>query len=40
MGGPAIEAFLMHLAVVTEKVAASTQNQVLSALLFLYCTVR
>ncbi|MEO1741704.1 MAG: integron integrase, partial [Cyanobacteria bacterium J06629_9] len=35
MGGPEIEAFLTHLAV-TEKVAASTQNQALSALLFLY----
>ena len=38
MGGPEIEAFLTHLAV-TEKVAASTQNQALSALLFLYRTV-
>jgi hypothetical protein len=35
MGVPEIEAFLTHLAVVDE-VAASTQNQALSALLFLY----
>ncbi len=35
MGVPEIEAFLTHLAV-EEKVAASTQNQALSALLFLY----
>ncbi len=35
MGGPEIEAFLTHLAV-QENVAASTQNQALSALLFLY----
>ena len=35
MGAPEIEAFLTHLAV-QEKVAASTQNQALSALLFLY----
>lgn len=35
MGPPQIEAFLTHLAV-GEKVAASTQNQALSALLFLY----
>jgi hypothetical protein len=35
MGVPEIEAFLSHLAV-TEKVCASTQNQALSALLFLY----
>ncbi len=35
MGAPEIEAFLTHLAV-HEKVAASTQNQALSALLFLY----
>ncbi|MBW4523148.1 MAG: integron integrase [Scytolyngbya sp. HA4215-MV1] len=35
MGCPEITAFLTHLAV-TEKVAASTQNQALSALLFLY----
>ncbi len=38
MGGPEIEAFLTHLAV-TKKVVASTQNQALSALLFLYRTV-
>ncbi|NEQ34079.1 MAG: integron integrase [Leptolyngbya sp. SIO4C5] len=35
MGIPEIEAFLTHLAV-QEQVAASTQNQALSALLFLY----
>jgi len=35
MGVPEIEAFLTHLAV-QENVAASTQNQALSALLFLY----
>ncbi len=35
MGAPEIEAFLTHLAV-HENVAASTQNQALSALLFLY----
>jgi site-specific recombinase XerD len=35
MGATDIEAFLTHLAV-QEKVAASTQNQALSALLFLY----
>ncbi|WP_137937605.1 integron integrase [Chitinivorax sp. B] len=35
MGGPEVEAFLTHLAVVGQ-VAASTQNQALSALLFLY----
>jgi integron integrase len=35
MGGPEIEQFLTHLAV-EEKVVASTQNQALSALLFLY----
>ena len=35
MGAPEIEAFLTHLAV-EEKVAASTRNQALSALLFLY----
>ncbi len=35
MGTPEIEAFLTHLAV-EENVAASTQNQALSALLFLY----
>ena len=35
MGVPEIEAFLTHLAV-EQKVSASTQNQALSALLFLY----
>lgn len=35
MGAPEIEAFLTHLAV-NENVAASTQHQALSALLFLY----
>ena len=35
MGGPEVEAFLSHLATVG-RVAASTQNQALSALLFLY----
>ena len=35
MGGPQVEAFLSHLATV-DRVAASTQNQALSALLFLY----
>ena len=35
MGAPEIEAFLTHLAV-DENVAASTQNQAFSALLFLY----
>ncbi len=35
MGVPEIEAFLTHLAV-DQHVAASTQNQALSALLFLY----
>jgi len=35
MGGPEIAAFLTHLAV-NREVAASTQNQALSALLFLY----
>jgi integron integrase len=35
MGGPEIEAFLTHLAVVG-RIAASTQNQALAALLFLY----
>ena len=35
MGVPEIEAFLSHLAV-EGKVAASTQNQALSAILFLY----
>ncbi len=38
MGAPEIEAFLPHLAV-SRNVAASTQNQALSALLFLYRTV-
>ena len=35
MGGPEVEAFLTHLTV-EKNVAASTQNQALSALLFLY----
>src|SRR5687768_9711342 len=35
MGAAAIEAFLTHLSV-QQKVAASTQNQALSSLLFLY----
>lgn len=35
MGAPEVEAFLSHLAV-AGKVAASTQNQAKSALLFLY----
>jgi len=35
MGAAEIEAFLTHLAV-NQHVAASTQNQALSALLFLY----
>ena len=35
MGAPQVEAFLTHLAV-KDNVAASTQNQALSALLFLY----
>jgi len=35
MGAPEVEAFLTHLAV-EEHVAASTQNQAFSALLFLY----
>src|SRR5262249_10850503 len=35
LGAPEIEAFLTHLAV-DEEVAASTQNQALNALLFLY----
>lgn len=35
MGSPEIEAFLTHLAV-KQKITASTQNQALSALLFLY----
>ena len=38
MGTEDVEAFLTHLAV-TENVAASTQNQALSALIFLYCYV-
>jgi hypothetical protein len=35
MGAPEVEAFLSHLAVV-RKISASTQNQALAALLFLY----
>ena len=35
MGGPEVEAFLSHLAT-EDRVAASTQNQALAALLFLY----
>ena len=35
MGTPEIEAFLTHLAV-DQKVAASTQNQALNAIMFLY----
>lgn len=35
MGAPEVEAFLSHLAV-DRKVSASTQNQALAALLFLY----
>ncbi|MCA9233470.1 MAG: phage integrase N-terminal SAM-like domain-containing protein, partial [Planctomycetales bacterium] len=35
MGAPEVEAFLTHLAVV-RKVSASTQNQALQAILFLY----
>ncbi len=35
MGEPELEAFLTHLAVLG-KVAASTQNQALNALVFLY----
>ncbi len=35
MGGPQVETFLSHLATVG-RVAASTQNRALSALLFLY----
>jgi hypothetical protein len=35
MGVAEIESFVTHLAVI-DKVAASTQNQALSALLFLY----
>jgi integron integrase len=38
LGGPDIEAFLSHLAV-KERVSASTQNQALNAILFLYRTV-
>jgi hypothetical protein len=38
MGNPEIEAFLTHLAV-TGNVAASTQNQAFSAILFLYRSV-
>jgi integron integrase len=38
MGAPEVEAFLTHLAVDGD-VAAATQNQALSALLFLYCEV-
>ena len=37
MSAPEIEAFLTHLAV-DLNVAASTQNQALNALLFLYCS--
>jgi integrase len=39
MGVPEIEAFLTHLATI-DNVAASTQNQAFSALLFLYRHVR
>ncbi len=39
MGAPEVQAFLTHLAV-KEHVAASTQNQALSALLFLLFQVR
>lgn len=35
MGAPEVEAFLTHLTVV-RKVSASTQNQALQAILFLY----
>ena len=35
MGAPEVESFLTHLAV-ERKVSASTQNQALSAILFLY----
>ncbi|MEO5761856.1 MAG: phage integrase N-terminal SAM-like domain-containing protein, partial [Vicinamibacteria bacterium] len=35
MGGAEVKAFLIHLAV-NQKVAASTQNQALSAIIFLY----
>jgi len=38
MGGPEVEAFLTHLANV-RRVSASTQNQALAALLFLYKTI-
>jgi site-specific recombinase XerD len=38
MAAPEVQAFLTHLAV-DSNVAASTQNQALSALLFLYCHV-
>jgi integrase len=38
MGAAEMEAFLTHLAM-HEYVAASTQNQALNALLFLYCDV-
>jgi len=38
MGSVEVEAFLTHLAV-DGRVSASTQNQALSALLFLYCEV-
>src|SRR2546430_637363 len=38
MGGPQINAFLTHLAV-EGRVAASTQNQAMAALLFLYAQV-
>jgi integron integrase len=38
MGGPEVEAFLSHLAA-EGRVAPSTQNQALAALLFLYCEV-
>ena len=38
LGQPEVEAFLTHLAV-REKVASSTQNQALNAVLFLYCEV-
>jgi len=38
MGRPELEAFLTHLAI-KEQVFASTQNQALSAILFLYRTV-
>ncbi len=38
MGAPEIQAFITHLAA-ERNVAASTQNQALSAVLFLYCNV-